>query len=164
MRGVFVLFFGVFLQLLGSIALHFNQNFFGITSSVIGVTLFLIAITQSQIKQRIIIYFSLTSTIYLLIIVSNTIIQATKIPYLLFTALFFINLLLVLFSKVKRKIKVKKIIMTPEKKVLTLKSGKIYHDENCSLIQRSKKANLNIYKTASLAKSKGFKPCKMCLP
>ena len=167
MRSRFTLFLGFFLQLMGAVAFQLDNFIFGISISVLGITIVMISIASFSLKVPHIIYFSLVSLFYLVIIAIDGLLNLLSVNYLLVIALIALTMIQTPFSILKQRAKVKiieKKIKPKPSKVVALKNGKVYHRPNCPLIQRTKKKDLIIFDNAKQARQKKLKPCKMCLP
>lgn len=163
MKNLIILFLAIFLQLFAAISLYANIYVLGIITAVIGTTFVLLLISKNVLKKRAQIYFSLVSSIFLLIIALD-VANVLNLNYLLIAALLSIVLVSSPFTFKSKKQKTKIIKLVPKpKKLFALKSGKIYHKLDCSLVQKTKKQNIQIFDSSNDAKAKKLKACKMCL-
>ena len=140
MRDAFTLFLGFFLQLIGAIAFQLESYIFGVSISVLGITIIMVSIATFNIRTSYLIYFALVSLFYLVIITIDGLLGLLSINYVLAIILLALTMILTPFSIQKRKSKVKiitKKIEPKPSKVIALKTGKIFHKPDCSLVQRS---------------------------
>jgi hypothetical protein len=164
MKNLFILFMAIFLQLFAAIALYANSYSIGIITAVLGTTLLLLIVSKNILSRVNQVYFSLTSLLFLIIIVLD-ILNMVTINYLIIAALFGLVLVSSPFAIKKKMLKTKIVKLIPKpKKVISLKTGKIYHKLDCPLVQKTKKQNIKIFDSSNDAKSKNLKACKMCLP
>ena len=160
------------MQLMSALFLLFENTFFGLSLGVVGATLVLISLATFKIKKKLRTFYLLTTVLFLLLLAISITWGHLHLLYVLFIVLFSLCIILSPFSARKLKRKLPKTIVLEQnnqekketEKVFALKTGSIYHRADCPLIQKSKKKNLIVFESAKVARARGYRPCKMCLP